>query len=553
MKRETGTRGRTVGLLGIAVVVMVFSISVLAGAEEPKPGTIAFKPTIAALFKNGLGFFVCDGEGTVEQGTLVSDFIPDAAFGAFWLASRDPDVVVTSARAALREVKKPVGAASLVELLRANAGEKVSLLFGNEWMYGVILPPPGADPVHGEAPPDKESSMVLLETHDGRHVALNTAEIKRVDFSGEFKQTLERTQHERRLSIFVETEKPTAPLQMSFLQKGITWVPSYNVDIADEKKARISMQAIVVNEALDMEGAEIYFIVGYPNLQYADTLTPLSIQQSLAQLIQSLSQPTDQRRRYSPMSQIAVMSNAAFIGDGNFDVPTNLMGYSTSVAAGLEGTHEEDLYFYSLKDYSLKKGERGYINLFSGEADYKHIYTWSVPRTIEEQQSSRTEDNTQKDEVWHCVKLKNSTPYPWTTGAAFTSRGWKPLGQDTLRYTPKGGETNLRITQVTDIRVSRKEVETQRQKRALQFYGSDWDLVTVKGEFVITSYKQEPIEMEITKQLLGEVQETTDNGAVTKRAEGLQAVNPKSEIKWNITLKPGEEKTISYIFNIYVR
>jgi hypothetical protein len=307
-----------------------------------------------------------------------------------------------------------------------------------------------------------------------------------------------------------------------------------------------------VNDALDLEDAELHFIVGYPNLQYADILSPISLQQTLAQMIQRLLHP-DRRGGFGGVtSQVAVLSNVEFSGEGDMALARDILGYSTSAAEGLEGTREEDLYFYSLKGYSLKKGERGYINLFSADVDYKHTYVWSVPQSVEESRRSAEED-TQRDEVWHCIKLKNSTPHPWTTGAALTSRGWKPLGQDTLRYTPKGGETNLRITRVTDIRVSRKEFETERQQKSIRLLGYDWDLVTVKGEMLLKSYKEKPVQMEITKQLLGEVLETTDKGVVTKRAEGLRAVNPNSEIEWKVTLEPGEEKTITYVFKIYVR
>jgi len=158
----------------------------------------------------------------------------------------------------------------------------------------------------------------------------------------------------------------------------------------------------------------------------------------------------------------------------------------------------------------------------------------------------------EKEQVWHSLKLTNSTIYPWTTAPAMVVSGWKPLSQDILNYTPKTSQTNLKMTIATDIKTDRHEYETER-KRDVKLYHHSYDLVTVKGKLYVKNCKNKEVAVEIKKNLTGEVLEASHGGKVTKVAEGLQGVNYKSTISWEIPLKAGEEKEITYQYQVYVR
>ena len=58
--------------------------------------------------------------------------------------------------------------------------------------------------------------------------------------------------------------------------------------------------------------------------------------------------------------------------------------------------------------------------------------------------------------------------------------------------------------------------------------------------------------MEIKKTFVGEVINTDPKAKVKKIAEGLKGVNYNSVITWEIPLKKGEEKRITYKYKIYV-
>ncbi|MFH1742487.1 MAG: hypothetical protein ABIH23_26075, partial [bacterium] len=157
--------------------------------------------------------------------------------------------------------------------------------------------------------------------------------------------------------------------------------------------------------------------------------------------------------------------------------------------------------------------------------------------------------------VWHALKLTNTTGNPWTTAPATTMKDGRILGQDTIFYTPDKASTKLKITEAVAIDAEQTENETARQRNAATYYGCNYDLVTIEGELAVTNYKGKPVTIEITKTLSGEVQETDGDPKITKLARGLQMVNPRSQIVWEVEVEPGRDKTVklNYTYRVYAR
>ncbi len=144
---------------------------------------------------------------------------------------------------------------------------------------------------------------------------------------------------------------------------------------------------------------------------------------------------------------------------------------------------------------------------------------------------------------------------PWTTAPALSFREWKPLGQDMLKFTPIGGEEILRVTPATEVVGTNTIVEKERVRERLRWNGSDYDfdLVTVEGTLKLKNVKKQPIEIVLTRNLVGEVVSATEGGVITKEGLNLQAINPNSIVKWNLTLPAGGEREIRYTYTVYVR
>ena len=59
--------------------------------------------------------------------------------------------------------------------------------------------------------------------------------------------------------------------------------------------------------------------------------------------------------------------------------------------------------------------------------------------------------------------------------------------------------------------------------------------------------------LNIRKTLRGAVDSQSDDGETVKLGKAIQTDNPMSRLTWEITLKPGEERIVTYRYKVWVR
>ena len=321
---------------------------------------------------------------------------------------------------------------------------------------------------------------------------------------------------------------------MSWLAKGITWAPSYLVDISTPDKARFTAKAEVINEAADLPGVDLALVTGYPHLQFADVLSPLAMKRDLATFLRDLAAGSSgQERQGQVMSNMMTQQVAyAYSGPAAPALP--------SFEANVPGAAAEDLFLYPLPKVDLAKGQTGYYPLLDAAVPYEHVHLWDIPDYLNDQEQYDQRRQQQPDEsvVWHALRLTNTTAIPWTTAPAETVTGGQVLGQDVIPYTPAGGKATLKITVAVDVKADQAEFERERQRDALNFQGWQYDRVTVDGKLSVHNLKQSKVTVEVTKLLSGDVQSSKPEAAAEKLARGLRAVNPLNRLRWTLTLSP---------------
>jgi hypothetical protein len=545
-----------IGLFFLTGIMVSLLASSIALDKEDSLPLLNTKPKNIAVFKNGLGFFVREGETTLKDGWAVATYVPDAALGTLWIGTLDKDAQLEEVVGFMENVKSETNAVTFQELLKANIGKSVIITAYNQIIEGIIKSVPEDRMPYSEAlqltpqnVPPQAAAIVIIKTEKG-DVAINKNAITEIKFPANYSTKIFSQRREKRIKFRVNSLEKKTNLSLSYLQKGISWIPSYLVNIENPEKARITMKAVLINDVEDLEEAEVFFVVGYPNFVYADVLSPLTLGQALNQFIGALEGGDRRRNEYGRMANI--MRQSVTFAE---EAPASSLDASYATLKGVPGASEEDLFLYHKKGISLNKGERAYYHIFSQQVDYKHIYEWDVPDTINVdpqgyQQSGQPEKV--PEQVWHSIKLTNSTDYPWTTAPALTISGWKPLAQDIINYTPKGTKTNLKLTVATDIKTNKHEYEIERQ-RDVRLYQYSYDLVTVTGELYIKNAKAKDVTMEIKKKITGEVIKVSHEGKVEKVAEGLRGVNYNSFISWEIPVKAGDEVQITYSYKVYIR
>ena len=87
-------------------------------------------------------------------------------------------------------------------------------------------------------------------------------------------------------------------LSMGYLEHGLGWTPSYLISLTDDTNAQITMQAVVTDDAEDLQNAELFFVVGVPNFAYANTLSPMSLQQTLVDFMKDAERDEDRKKSF---------------------------------------------------------------------------------------------------------------------------------------------------------------------------------------------------------------------------------------------------------------
>jgi hypothetical protein len=417
---------------------------------------------------------------------------------------------------------------------------------------------PTPSPQNPNPNPLEFTSIILLKTVTGTTaINLTSAQynipwIEILDSAGTETSYKEKV---KRLRFKISGNETNIPITMAYLQKGLMWSPAYLVELTDDKTARITMQGLLSNDVEDIDNADVSFVVGYPNFMYSDLLSPLALTQSVTSFVSTITGLEPGGRRAPELYQSGLANQAAGYNYAPDSRPQSDFDYSTTGAA--TGTQEEDLFLYKVKNVSLKSGERAYCTIFSAEVPYEHVYDLQIPdQSVVDRfgnlDSSRILPRNNEPQVWHQLKIKNTSAYPWTTAPAMAVSDNNPLSQDRLDYTPVGATGKLKLTVAADIKSKQSEIEKSRTNNAIIINTISYTKVNVDGTITLKSFKSKPVKVFVKKTLTGEAVTEDQGGKAQKLAAAIQAVNPVSEVSWELTLNPGEEKTLNYSYFVYI-
>ena len=131
--------------------------------------------------------------------------------------------------------------------------------------------------------------MVLFDTDDGVK-AVNFDRILDITFKNTYNTILPHEEFRNLLTLKLDWQddqpEKEADVGIMYLQKGIRWIPNYKISIDGEGNAAVQLQATLINELADLEDVTAHLVIGVPTFVFKDTLDPISLQETVAQLSQ---------------------------------------------------------------------------------------------------------------------------------------------------------------------------------------------------------------------------------------------------------------------------
>lgn len=526
--------------------------AVLSG-ESSLP-TVRMVPKKLSLFKNGYGTVTLEGK-TAEGTAMELGNLPIPSYGSFWF-SAEPGVSVRDLVSSKVKIIIPKPDYARSELLAANAGRLVKITTekggqitgkmvksGNKEVLDSHRPnlmgaisSPMEDGYDMSRSSQGMTGSVLLETGTG-YMMLREGDIQQVEFLDRNISFPSWPAERTRVVMNLERSAPGKTVTVNSLTSGISWLPSYRVELGAEGHGYLQCKASIMNELMDLDKVDMELISGFPALKMTGLPSPIAMKQSMSALLSALGSD-------NPGTEYARSLTSNYMSQARTPQPVFNMAPAMAIDPG-KIKQAEDLFFYSIPDFSCKYRETVTRTLFDGSIPCRHIYTWDVPhqQILAEWKKSRSHVASPLD-IWHCIQLTNALNQPWSTGIVeFVSQG-RLAGQSTLTFTNPGEHVVVRLNKsmeaVTDV--SEETVFSEK----VSYKSSTCQKHTVEGTLTVKNISGKEMDIRVNKAVIGIPQAVSENGEMSSLPNGNRHLNPDGKIWWKITLKPGEEKKLTY-------
>lgn len=522
----------------------------LSSAQAPAALPAAALPVReVTVFKDGHAYVLREAPLAADaNGELVLTELPVPVLGTFWPYATGGARLV-SATAGRDKVADDVRAVDLRQIARANVGKDVVVGTEQERIDGRLLDVPVREPA-GEG----GGELLVVATAGGTRV-LPLKNVRDLEVRGEFAATLRTEQQRERLRLRTTGGGAGATVGVVYVQNGLRWIPSYRVDVDGKGKARVQLEATLVDDLIDLDAAVVHLVIGVPKFEFEGLVDPISLQQEVAQVAAN-ARAASQTANF--LSNALRTQTAGFVADEVAPAEPTVEG----------GAGNEDLFVFTLRDVTLKKGERMVLPLASFTLDYRDVYVLDVPLAppldvregLQDQRALELLRELAAPKARHVLRLKNVGETPLTTAPALVLRDGKVLAQGRIRYAPVGTETDLEINVAIDVGVDVDEHETSRTPGAIRENRDEYTRVDLAGAIELRNDKAERIELEVTRRVLGLVDSVGQGGAKRQldfvRMWGDGRVpgwwtwwswpywwfrhNGFGELRWRLELAPGE-------------
>ncbi len=536
--------------IGMLAFLLVWSSAVASAGETPVKSRIIS----AGLFKNGLAV-ISRTVSVPADGTYRLDDVPEPIHGTYWIVS-DAKVVT---RLTHRMVEVPADEAGPVNLQEELAGRNVVIYFTDGGIppasgrVAELVPKPKryetARYGYGTAaiqPPGGGRFLILEKGKDRSYI--DSSKIAYLQAEGAGAKIMRR----KPVMLFEVSGlgRKNATINISYLTRGIAWAPSYRLDLSDPKQLVLQQKAIIKNELVDLADTRLELISGFPNIEFQQVTSPLTLASSWQDFFNQLSSSTRSLAHVS-MGNRAITQQAV-----RFNEPAPGSGLDLSA---IPTGDRVDLYYQDIGPYDLLRGESLAVQTAMARASYNRIVEWNVPDNRGQYGSYSNREDANRDAekfddtAWDAIRFRNPLSFPMTTAPAVVVDGEHFNGQRLSYWVNRGEMTTLRVTKALSIRTLHTEKEVKGNRKDLYIGGDRYYRATVESELRANNHRSQEVSMVIRRRFSGKLVRADRKPKCTLGQEGVFSVNHSNECAWNLKLKPGQDVKIKYRYTVLVR
>jgi hypothetical protein len=464
----------------------------LAAHPQAKNLTFEAKLKSVAVFRDGYGFFVREGQVKLENGWATTNFLPTAIRGTLWVYSLDPADKIDTLITTHDNTLSFSNVTELKEALKNKVGLQLSIeLTSGQKFEGKLN--------------RLLDDMLLLEVGSAYN-AIPYGTIKSVSLVG----------YPIKIKIATSNPNKVTTLGIAYLQEGIRWEPSYVLDLKGQE-ATLSLRASIQNTTEPLKDTDVLFVVGSPYIANRGISDMIALMPGV---------PTKVDVGKDPDSHGNEVQRGAPDPD-RAPIP--------STHAELAGEEAGELYYYKKPSLDLNSNDVAMVSVFDEQVPIRPSFEW----------------NADGEEVLYILNLQNSAKQPLTTGPVFVLEDKRPIGQDMIQYTPAGGKAELHLARGIGLHVEKREAEVKRSG-PIEIGKTSFIPVTLAGTLKVTNYRKSEADVHITRTLRGKVADLSDGGKIKDTQIINGEPNPVNDVEWKVKVAPGQTKTISYTLVTYM-
>jgi hypothetical protein len=593
--KTTGKQKQLFILAVFGLILVGLSSQVKAGENITAQKFADMPVKEITVFKDGHAFVLHEGAmPTDAEGNVTIDYLPRPVIGTFWSYSSQAGAKLTGVVSGNKIVSLDKTSLTIPELIQANTGAKVRItqagFDANECVIQGI-PERSSEELDKTSPPaspellPQQGSIVLLKYKSGIK-AVPIENIREVTFLEGYKPTLANQEFRDIMTLKLnwDNNKPakTANVGMVYVQRGIRWIPNYKVEIDGKGQAVVKLQATIVNELADIKDVKAHLVVGVPTFAFKETVDPISLQQTVAQLSSALQSSNQTAYSFSNaiMTQVSLPVRS-FEAPRNVEVPRN--NETTDLGPNVaESGKSEDLYIFTLEHITLKKGQRMVVPVAEYKLKYKDVFVLDLPfgpppevrQNFNNDQTAQLARLLNAPKVMHKIRLNNTAECPLTTAPAMIMSEGRIIAQGMMTYTAVGASSVLELTTAVDVSCKKTDIETERTPNAAQLDGLTYARSNLKGTITLTNHRTTAVELEINRSVMGTIDSAT-GGKIeqfsTEEAGWFTSdsypfwwnwyswpywwyhFNPVGRASWEMKLEPGKSVDLEYTWHYFWR
>ena len=511
----------------LSITLLIMSLNISAQSD--------LKIKSISIFKNGESFVIEKGSVKTDNKLYRLTQTPNALFGTLWFRGLTSKVDQVTSKLDSVTTTKDEQAKTFSQLLYANVGNQLTITTTDGNTYKGIVDNFETD-----------FAIAIIKT-DSKWISISPSVIKNIEFGFKPKTIAKLVEKENKPVFDIQfSSGGTQELEMMYLQNGLSWVPTYLLELVSETKAQIRLQAELINDTQDLKNTDINLVVGVPNFKYSSQ--PATLLSFLSKIEPNYSYT--QRNQSVLMGQMLSNASVSYGSSSSQSIGSD-NGNDNSDATG-------DFYFYQIKNLTLPKMGRGTYPLFDNTVNIKHIYECILTdaNNSSNNYSSNYSFEPQMADVYHTIEIQNETKTPFTTGSILIidNQTQRPLAEDMLKYTPINQSSSIKLTTSPDIRVKEQENITRTQEAEKKANGYTYNLLTIESEVTITNSKKEDVAMMIKKVLDGKIQKASIKYTDSQKPNSDRyVINPVDNLEFKIDIKAGQTYKFSYTYQKYMR